>query len=66
MTEKLITYAIVVIIGVLAIFSFTMGINKMMRIILGNYILNSICLAASQSINLAVESMKKTPELTFM
>ncbi len=66
MTEKLITYAIVVIIGVLAIFSFTMGINKMIRIILGNYILNSICLAASQSIHLAVETMNKTPELTFM
>jgi len=28
--------------------------------------LSSICLAASQSINLAVETMKKTPDLTFM
>lgn len=38
----------------------------MIRVILWNYILSSICLAASQSINLAVEAMKKTPELTFM
>lgn len=38
----------------------------MIKIILGNYILSSICLAASQSINLAVEYMTKTPELKFM
>ncbi len=66
MTENLITYGIVILVGILAIFSFTIGIDKMIRIILGNYILTSICLAASQSINLAVETMKKTPDLTFM
>lgn len=66
MTENLITYGIVALIGILAIFSFTIGIEKMIKIILGNYILSSICLAASQSINLAVEYIKKTPELTFM
>lgn len=38
----------------------------MIRIILWNYILSSICLAASQSITIAVEAMKKTPELKFM
>ena len=66
MTENLITYGIVILVGILAIFSFSIGIDKMIRIILGNYILSSICLAASQSINLAVQSMSKTPELTFM
>gem|GEM_PF-1895550 len=66
MTENLITYGIVILVGILAIFSFSIGIDKMIRIILGNYILTSICLAASQSINLAVETMKKTPDLTFM
>jgi len=66
MTENLITYAIVIVIGILAVFSFTIGIDKMIRIILWNYILSSICLAASQSIDLAVQSMNKTPELTFM
>jgi len=66
MTENLITYAIVVVVGILAIFAFTIGIEKMIRVILGNYILSSICLAASQSMNLAVETMKKTPDLTFM
>jgi hypothetical protein len=38
----------------------------MIRIILGNYILSSICLAASQSINLAVKYMNTTPDLKFM
>lgn len=38
----------------------------MIRIILGNYILSSICLAASQSINLAVSYLQATPELKFM
>lgn len=66
MTENLITYAIVVLVAILAIFSFTIGIDKMIRIILGNYILSSICLAAGQSINLGVEYMSKHPELSFM
>jgi hypothetical protein len=66
MTENLITYGIVILVAILAVFAFTIGIEKMIRVILGNYILSSICLAASQSINLAVEAMKKTPELTFM
>lgn len=66
MTENFITYGIVVLVGILVIFSFTIGIEKMIRIILGNYILSSICLAASQSIALAVDAMKKTPELSFM
>jgi hypothetical protein len=66
MTENLITYGIIIVVGILAIFSFTIGIDKMIRIILWNYILSSICLAASQSINLAVQYMTKTPDLTFM
>lgn len=64
MTENLITYGIIIFVSILAIFSFTIGIDKMIRIILGNYILMSICLAASQSIKLAAEYMKKAPELT--
>ncbi len=38
----------------------------MIKVILWNYILSSICLAASQSITLAVQLMQKTPELKFM
>lgn len=39
------------------------GIDKMVKIILGNYILSSVCLAASQSIILAVNYMQANPEL---
>ena len=66
MTENLITYGIVILVAILAVFSFSIGIEKMIKVILGNYILSSICLAAGQSISLGVEMMKKTPELTFM
>ncbi len=66
MTENLITYGIGIFVSILAIFSFTIGIEKMIKIILGNYILSSICLAASQSISLAVQMMEKTPELKFI
>ena len=34
MTENLITYAIVVVVAILAIFAFTIGIEKMIKIIL--------------------------------
>lgn len=64
MTENLITYGIVVVIWILAIFSFMIGIDKMIKIILGNYILSSICMAASQSITLAVTYMEKNPGLS--
>lgn len=64
MTENLITYGILILVGILAIFSFTIGIDKMIRIILGNYILSSICLAASQSITLWTKTMRSAPELT--
>ncbi|HBB04653.1 TPA: hypothetical protein DCZ39_07330 [Patescibacteria group bacterium] len=55
-----------ILVAILAVFSFTIGIDKMIKIILGNYILSSICLAASQSINIAVQAMQKTPELKIL
>ncbi len=62
MTENLISYGIVVILAILVLFSFMIGINKMIKIILGNYILSSICIAASQAINLAITYMRQSPE----
>ena len=38
----------------------------MIKILLGNYILSSICLAASQSIQLAITTLNKTPDLKLM
>jgi len=62
MTENLINYVIIGITGILAVFSFVMGIEKMIKIILGNYILTGICLAASQSLAIFVVFLSKTPE----
>jgi hypothetical protein len=66
MTQNLITYILISIIGVLAVFSFAIGNEKMIKIILGNYILSSICLAASQSMILLVNYLNTTPDITFM
>ncbi len=66
MTQAIITYIFVVIIGFLAIFSFVIGIEKMIKVILWNYILSSICLAASQSIVILIARLTQTPDLTFM
>lgn len=61
MTENLITYGIVVVIWILAIISFMIGIDKMIKVILGNYILSSICLAGTQSLLLAANWLKANP-----
>ncbi|MFZ2150881.1 MAG: hypothetical protein WAZ12_03835 [Candidatus Absconditicoccaceae bacterium] len=65
MTQDIIIYIIIVIIGALAILSVTIGLEKMIKIILGNYILSSICLAASQSINLLINYLNNNSGLMF-
>lgn len=65
MTENFILYALVWIVWLLAVFSFVVGVEKMIKIILGNYILWSICLAASQSIGLLVNFLATAPEAKF-
>lgn len=63
MTENFILYIIVWIIWLLSVFAFVVGVEKMIKIVLGNYILWSICLAASQSIDFLVNFFNATPEL---
>jgi len=65
MTENFILYIIVWIIWLLSVFAFVVGVEKMIKIVLGNYILWSICLAASQSIDVLVNFLNTTPELKF-
>lgn len=62
MTERLILYVIIWIIGLLSVFSLVIGIEKMIKIVLWNYILSSICLAASQSLDLLINFLNATPE----
>ena len=65
MTEDIIIYITIVIIWALVIFSVTIWLEKMIKIILWNYILSSICLAASQSINLLINYLNSDPWLSF-
>jgi hypothetical protein len=65
MTEDIIIYIIIVVIWGLAVLSMTIWLEKMIKIILWNYILSSICLAASQSINLLINYLNSNPWLIF-
>jgi len=58
MTEGLIVYIFVWVIAVFVILSFAIGLEKMIKIILWNYILWGICFAASASIDLAISSLQ--------
>lgn len=66
MTDSIITYIVVSIMWILVIFSFSIGIEKMIKIILWNYILGSICLAATESIRLIINYLNLTPDLKFI
>jgi len=66
MTEDIIIYIIIIIIGALIILSVTIWLEKMIKIILWNYILASICLAWSQSINLLINYLNNNPWLKFL
>ena len=65
MTQDIIIYIIIVIIWALVILSVTIWLEKMIKIILWNYILSSICLAASQSINLLINYLNTNSWLRF-
>lgn len=65
MTQDIIIYIIIVLIWALVILSVTIWLEKMIKIILGNYILSSICLAASQSINLLINYLNADSWLRF-
>ncbi len=58
MTQSLITYIFVWAIAFFVILSFAIGLEKMIKIILWNYILWGICFAASASIDLAISSVE--------
>ena len=65
MTEDIIIYIIVIIIWTVAAISFAIWLEKMIKIILWNYILSSICLAWSQSLNILINYLDANPWLRF-
>jgi len=66
MTQSLITYLFVWIIAVFVVLSFAIGLEKMIRVILWNYILWGICFAASASIDLAISSTESVGVANFL
>ncbi len=63
MTDTVIIYWIILLVAILVIFSFSIGSDKMIKIILGNYILGILCLAANQSITILITFLESTPTL---
>lgn len=66
MTQDIIVYILVAIAGILVIFAFAIGIEKMIKIILGNYILSIICRAATASIGVMIQYLWTHPEAKFV
>ncbi|MCX6822869.1 MAG: hypothetical protein NTX91_02635 [candidate division SR1 bacterium] len=65
MTQQVIGYIFIAVIGILAIFSFAIGIEKMIKIIMGNYILSSIARASSSAITLLINYINANPDTSF-
>lgn len=63
MTDTAITYIFLILLAILVILGFVIGNEKMIKIILGNYILATLCLAANQSLDLLVQFLSMTPNL---
>lgn len=63
MTEMMVNYLIFWLLIVLIVFSIVIWIEKMIKIILWNYILSSICLATSQSLHLLINQLALSPEI---
>ena len=66
MTQELITYLFVWTIAIFVILSFAIGLEKMIKIILWNYILWWICFAASSSIDLAIQTSNNENVVNFL
>jgi len=65
MTDSMLNYIVIWAVGILAVFSFVMGIEKMVKIVLWNYILGSLCLAAGESLSMLVRFLVQNPEQRF-
>lgn len=60
MTQTLITYLFIGLVATFAVLSFAIGLEKMIRIILWNYVLWSLCFAAWASIDLLIKTVVST------
>ncbi len=66
MTDTLVTYIFFLLVAVLVILAFVIGNEKMIKILLWNYILATLCLAANQSLEILTQFLMITPNLEIM
>ena len=58
MTDTVLIYSTVIIVVIISIFACIIGSEKMIKVILGNYILGTLCLAANQSLGILIHFLQ--------
>ncbi len=66
MSDYAFEYLLVGMLWLLSIFSFIIGMEQMIKIVISNYIINIICLASSNAISLLTNFLEKTPDTYFL
>ncbi|HPC34328.1 MAG TPA: hypothetical protein PLP73_01600 [Candidatus Absconditabacterales bacterium] len=66
MTQTLITYLLIGGVAIIVVLSFVIGLDKMVKIILGNYVLGALLIAISTSIDLSINAMGETGLARFL
>ena len=64
--ENIISYAFIAIALILVVISVVLGLENMIKIVLGNYILGTISLALMQSIDLLIGFLSGNPDVMFV
>lgn len=65
MTESFLIYISITIITLLVVFGFVIWLEKIIKLLLGNYLLLLLILAANQSLYLLIDFLQKTPTFVF-
>lgn len=66
MTDTVVSYIFFLLLAILIILAFVIGNEKMIKVLLGNYILATLCLAANQSLDVLVQFLMITPNLEIL
>lgn len=64
--ENIISYAFIAIALILVVISVVLGLENMIKIVLGNYILGTISLALMQNIDLLIGFLSANPDVMFV
>lgn len=66
MLESIMQYIIVGIVAILCVFAIVVGVEQMIKVTLGNYILMCICVGLSEAISVIISLCNQTPTDLFM